>query len=160
MPVFWRGSLPSIWRRNPRRSSKASGGQTSTYGSFSYLLYGPFRLFSQLAQDCEYKTGKVLWIAGHSGPETAEGQPYPLRRILPRGYPVLPQRQGDQSASLGIQRRTGASCGGFQSGCSHYCPAPDPAEYRDSRPQGHRHGPPLRGRQRRLPYAGLQARRG
>jgi transketolase len=30
------------------------------------------RLFSQLAQDTELKVGKVLWIAGHSGPETAE----------------------------------------------------------------------------------------
>jgi transketolase len=30
------------------------------------------RLFSQLAQDCDLKVGKVLWIAGHSGPETAE----------------------------------------------------------------------------------------
>jgi len=30
------------------------------------------RLFSQLAQDCELKVGKVIWIAGHSGPETAE----------------------------------------------------------------------------------------
>jgi transketolase len=30
------------------------------------------RLFSQLAQDCELKTGKVIWVAGHSGPETAE----------------------------------------------------------------------------------------
>jgi transketolase len=45
---------------------------TSTYGSFAYLHYGPMRLFSQLAQDCELKVGKVLWIAGHSGPETAE----------------------------------------------------------------------------------------
>ena len=44
----------------------------STYGSFSYLKYGPMRLFSQLAQDCELKVGKVLWVAGHSGPETAE----------------------------------------------------------------------------------------
>jgi transketolase len=47
-------------------------GACSTYGSFSYLKYGPMRLFSQLAQDCELKVGKVLWIAGHSGPETAE----------------------------------------------------------------------------------------
>ena len=30
------------------------------------------RLFSQLAQDSELKVGKVLWVAGHSGPETAE----------------------------------------------------------------------------------------
>lgn len=44
----------------------------STYGSFSYLKYGPLRLFSQLAQDSEIKVGKVLWVAGHSGPETAE----------------------------------------------------------------------------------------
>ncbi len=44
----------------------------STYGSFSYLKYGPMRLFSQLAQDCPLKVGKVLWVAGHSGPETAD----------------------------------------------------------------------------------------
>jgi transketolase len=44
----------------------------STYGSFSYLKYGLMRLFSQLAQDCNLRVGKVLWIAGHSGPETAE----------------------------------------------------------------------------------------
>jgi transketolase len=30
------------------------------------------RLFSQLAQDCELEVGKVIWVAGHSGPETAE----------------------------------------------------------------------------------------
>ena len=44
----------------------------STYGSFSYLKFGPMRLFSQLAQDSQIQVGKVLWIAGHSGPETAE----------------------------------------------------------------------------------------
>jgi len=47
-------------------------GAMSTYGSFSYLKYGMMRLFSQLAQDCQWRTGKVLWIAGHSGPETAD----------------------------------------------------------------------------------------
>ena len=47
-------------------------GTCSTYGSFSYLKYGPMRLFSQLAQDCELRVGRVLWIAGHAGPETAE----------------------------------------------------------------------------------------
>jgi len=47
-------------------------GACSTYGAFSYLKYGEMRLFSQLAQDCELRVGKVLWIAGHSGPETAE----------------------------------------------------------------------------------------
>ncbi len=47
-------------------------GACSTYGAFSYLKYGMFRLLSQLAQDCPLKVGKVLWIAGHSGPETAD----------------------------------------------------------------------------------------
>jgi transketolase len=44
----------------------------STYGSFSYLKYGLMRLFSQLGQDCPLKLGKVIWVVGHSGPETAE----------------------------------------------------------------------------------------
>lgn len=44
----------------------------STYGSFSYLKYGLMRLFSQLAQDCPLKTGRLIWVVGHSGPETAE----------------------------------------------------------------------------------------
>jgi len=47
-------------------------GACSTYGSFVYLKYGLLRLFSQLAQDSQLKVGKVLWIAGHSGPETAD----------------------------------------------------------------------------------------
>ena len=47
-------------------------GAVSTYGSFSYLKYGPLRLFSQLAQDSELKVGKIIWVVGHSGPETAE----------------------------------------------------------------------------------------
>jgi transketolase len=47
-------------------------GACSTYGSFAYLKYGSLRLFSQLAQDCELKVGKVLLVAAHSGPETAE----------------------------------------------------------------------------------------
>jgi len=47
-------------------------GACSTYGSFSYLKYGMLRLFSQLAQDCQWKVGKVIYVAGHSGPETAD----------------------------------------------------------------------------------------
>ncbi len=47
-------------------------GAASTYGSFSYLKYGMFRLLSQLAQDSPLKVGKVLWVVGHSGPETAD----------------------------------------------------------------------------------------
>lgn len=47
-------------------------GACSTYGAFAYLKYGMMRLFSQLAQDSPLKVGKVLWILGHSGPETAD----------------------------------------------------------------------------------------
>ena len=57
---------------DPMKTFEGFWGACSTYGSFSYLKYGPMRLFSQLAQDCELKVGKVLWVAGHSGPETAE----------------------------------------------------------------------------------------
>jgi transketolase len=57
---------------DPFNSFTGFWGACSTYGSFSYLKYGEMRLFSQLAQDCELKVGKVLWVAGHSGPETAE----------------------------------------------------------------------------------------
>ncbi len=56
----------------PFTSFNGFWGACSTYGSFSYLKYGEMRLFSQLAQDCELKVGRVLWVAGHSGPETAD----------------------------------------------------------------------------------------
>jgi len=58
--------------REPEDEFVGYWGACSTYGSFSYLKYGMMRLFSQLAQDCELKVGKVIWVAGHSGPETAE----------------------------------------------------------------------------------------
>jgi len=57
---------------DPEKEFEGFWGACSTYGSFSYLKYGMFRLFSQLAQDCELEVGKVIWVAGHSGPETAE----------------------------------------------------------------------------------------
>jgi transketolase len=47
-------------------------GVCSTYGAFSYLKYGEMRILSQMAQDCAIKFGKVIWVAGHSGVETAE----------------------------------------------------------------------------------------
>jgi transketolase len=58
--------------QDPEKEFDGFWGACSTYGSFSYLKYGMFRLFSQLAQDCQLKVGKVIWVAGHSGPETAE----------------------------------------------------------------------------------------
>jgi transketolase len=57
---------------DPFTSFDGYWGAMSTYGSFSYLKYGPLRLFSQLAQDTELRLGRLLYVAGHSGPETAE----------------------------------------------------------------------------------------
>lgn len=57
---------------DPEQEFDGFWGTCSTYAAFSYLKYGVMRLFSQLAQDCQWKVGKVIWVAGHSGPETAE----------------------------------------------------------------------------------------
>ncbi len=57
---------------DPENKFAGYWGAMSTYGSFSYLKYGPMRLYSQMCQDSPHKHGKVIWVAGHSGPETAE----------------------------------------------------------------------------------------
>ena len=56
----------------PEEEWDGMGAAASTYGSFVYLKYGLMRLYSQLAQDCDFKVGPVIWVAGHSGPETAD----------------------------------------------------------------------------------------
>ncbi len=66
------GLASTNFSEEPRNSFEGFWGACSTYGSFSYLKYGMMRLFSQMAQDSPLKFGKVLWIAGHSGPETAD----------------------------------------------------------------------------------------
>ncbi len=70
------GLLASVATANfsekPEQEFDGFWGAASTYGSFSYLKYGPLRLFSQLAQDTPFKIGKFLYVAGHSGPETAD----------------------------------------------------------------------------------------
>ncbi len=57
---------------DPTKDFDGFWGAASTYGSFSYLKYGPVRLFSQYSQDSPLKGGKFIWVAGHSGPETAD----------------------------------------------------------------------------------------
>jgi transketolase len=57
---------------DPEEEFHGFWGACSTYGAFSYLKYGMLRLLSQIAQDCQWKVGKLLYVAGHSGPETAD----------------------------------------------------------------------------------------
>jgi transketolase len=68
-------------------------GAASTYGSFSYLKYGMVRVFSQLAQDCDLKVGKFIWVAGHSGPETAEDSRTHFGVFAPGVTQLLPKTQ-------------------------------------------------------------------
>jgi transketolase len=58
---------------------------SSTYGSFSYLMYGLIRLFSQLAQDCQLKLGKIVWVAGWEHNEV----PVMLAAALKEEVPVI-----------------------------------------------------------------------
>ena len=80
---------------DPEREFLGYWTACSTYGSFSYLKYGMMRLFSQLAQDCPLKVGKTIWVAGHSGPETAEDSRThfgifapAVTQLFPRGHVI------------------------------------------------------------------------
>jgi transketolase len=78
---------------DPEKEFDGFWGACSTYGSFSYLKYGMFRLLSQLAQDCQWKVGKVLWIAGHSGPETADDSRTHFGIFEPGATQLFPEGQ-------------------------------------------------------------------
>ena len=133
-------------------------GACSTYGSFSYLKYGPMRLFSQLAQDCELKVGKVLWVAGHSGPETAEDSRTHFgifetgrHPALPRGHVIdlHPWEYNEVPVVLAAALATDVPIVALH--------LTRPAD-RDPRPRGARHAVALRGGARRLRAPRLQAR--
>jgi transketolase len=92
-------------------------GACSTYGSFSYLKYGLMRLFSQLAQDSQIKVGRVLWVVGHSGPETADdsrthfGIFSPgVTQLFPDGHVVdlHPWEYNEVPVCIGAALKTGA----------------------------------------------------
>ena len=101
------------WRRltcppDPEKQFDGFWGACSTYGSFSYLKYGMFRLFSQLAQDCQWKIGKVIWVAGHSGPETADDSRTHFGIFAPGVTQLFPEGTIINLQSLGVQRSAGA----------------------------------------------------
>ncbi|MEW5717138.1 MAG: transketolase [Chloroflexota bacterium] len=78
---------------DPEKEFHGWWGICSTYGSFSYLKYGMMRLFSQIAQDCQWKLGKVVFVAGHSGPETAEDSRTHFGIFSPGVTQLFPQGQ-------------------------------------------------------------------
>jgi transketolase len=78
---------------NPYEEFNGFFGACSTYGSFVYLKYALMRLFSQLAQDCQIRVGKVVWVAGHSGPETADDSRTHFGIFSPGVTQLFPQGQ-------------------------------------------------------------------
>lgn len=70
------GMLSAVATLNLAKDSKKEFdgfyGVSSSYDSFSYLAYGPLRLFSQFNQDTDRKSGKFMWVGSHTGPETAD----------------------------------------------------------------------------------------
>ena len=96
---------------DPEKEFDGFWGACSTYGSFSYLKYGMMRLFSQLAQDCQLKVGKVLWVAGHSGPETADDSRTHFGIFAPAVTQLFPDGHDHQPAPVGVQRGAGAAWG-------------------------------------------------
>ncbi|HEX9793726.1 MAG TPA: transketolase [Planctomycetota bacterium] len=112
------GIASTNFSSRPEEEYAGFWGACSTYGSFSYLKYGPMRLFSQLSQDSQVKTGKVIWIAGHSGPETAEdsrthfGIFSPgVTQLFPRGHVIdlHPWEPNEVGPALLAALGTGAS---------------------------------------------------
>jgi len=66
------GGISAInFSKTPYEEFNGFIGASSTYAAFSYLKYGAMRLYSQMTQDSQIKLGKILYVAGHSGPETA-----------------------------------------------------------------------------------------
>lgn len=78
---------------NPFEEFQGFWGACSTYGAFVYLKYGLMRLYSQMAQDCQLKLGKILWVAGHSGPETADDSRTHFGIFSPGVTQLFPQGQ-------------------------------------------------------------------
>ena len=78
---------------NPYEGFNGFYTATSTYGSFVYLHYGALRLFSQMAQDGDLKMGKILWVAGHSGPETADDSRTHFGIFAPLSTQMFPRGQ-------------------------------------------------------------------
>ena len=125
-------------------------GTCSTYGSFSYLKYGPMRLFSQLAQDTRAE-GREGALAGRPcRPRDGRGLAHPLRHLRDARDPALPGRSRDRSASLGVQRSPRRSRRCAADGRSNRRAPRDASCNRAAGSRGARHAVALRGRPGRV----------
>ena len=143
---------------DPEKRFDGFWGACSTYGSFSYLKYGPMRLFSQLAQDCELQDRQGDLGRRPLRPGDGRGQPHALRHLLARRDPALPRRRDHQPAPVGIQRGAGAAGRGAAREGADRRPAPDPPAGHDPGSRGAGHPVALRGRARGLRPARSPAR--
>ena len=135
---------------DPMRDFNGFWAACSTYGSFSYLKYGPMRLFSQLAQDSELKLGKVIWVAGHSGPETAEDSRTHFGIFATGVTQLFPEGHVIDLHPWEYNEVPGGAGGGARDRRPDRGAAPDPAVGRDPGPCGAGDGLALRRGPRRV----------
>ena len=107
-----RWPTPASWPAWPRSASPPDAreafdgfwGACSTYASFSYLKYGPLRLFCQMAQDTRAQAGQGPLDRRPLRPGDRGGLADALRHLRDGRHAALPGGRGHRPASLGAQR--------------------------------------------------------
>jgi transketolase len=110
----------------PEKEFDGFWGATSTYASFSYLVYGSLRLYSQLAQDCQLKTARSSTWRATPAPKPPT-TPAPISAYSPPASPDFSPRAGHQPPPLGIQRSSRAPGRRHWPQRFHHRPPPDQA---------------------------------
>jgi len=123
--------------RGTRRKNSAGSGDLV---HVRLVLLPPVRdaeAVQQLAQDCDIKVGKVVFVAGHSGPETAD-EAGRTSASSPPGSRSSSPREDHQPAPLGVQRGPGAASPQHFSGTSPWwrCTSPGPGRDPDRQALG------------------------
>ena len=105
-PGSWPAWPRSTSPRTRSTSSTASGARARPTRSFSYLKYGPMRLFSQLAQDSRAE-GRQGALGGRAlGSRDGRGLADPLRHLRDRRHPALPERARSSTCTRGSTTRS------------------------------------------------------
>ncbi len=133
-------------------------GTCSTYGSFSYLKYGPLRLFSQLGPGLRAEAGQGAVDRRPRRAGDGGGLAHSLRHLRHRHHAALPGGPRHRPAPVGVQRGAGRAGGRTGHGRAHHRAAPDPSGDRAARPGRAGHSVALRRCTRRLRDARLPPR--